>query len=1169
MTSINLLDLYDGKLEQDKKTQGQDTLDAPASFTPKRRDKEPPKEEVGILGTMADIAKSAFSSPFKEIENVGQTVIDVADYVDKKVLGDKLVPNDVEIDLAYDPKTNAGKVVQTIGAFATGFAASTKFITAPMQGAKLVQGMKPLYQKTVQNLIAGGVTDFVTGDTTDQRLADVLLENPKLANPVFEMLASKEDDTAAEARVKNAIEGFAVGAAIDGAMKTFKIMRNVYNAGKGGVNTAAAMAAREAGAKELTEDAIKDNAHDFTVDVATKDYITEGAIAPTKAAPDTAAPIAGLAKATPDVVPLEGLTMTPQAAAQAKRKEASAAYSTNSMLNYGKFNEETRDAITAFDVPIRQAVGTDKMSMDKLAADTVLELSNITGDIFGRIDDLRTASTQAESLIKEGAYHTALIQHEIAPRLNRALQLVDDGVEGAVEDLGNLVGRSLEELVEVKKLYRTIGRTVKSFDINAYIKSEDADSLITKALNDPIEYAKETISSMSTSEVVAMARRVKTAHEIGGNVMEVMLDSLPTGNAMKKAGRVKSSPFSTFKKHWYASMLSSPKTQVRNLGGNSVKLLAMPIERAAYGMAKGTVEGYKEDGISGAAIGAVKGMKDGYYFLQGLQRNIGTAWNMSKVAFTNGTSILRGGNSKYAESLEPNNIFGYLSGFDLMKKSGGVADRASSGVLGLLSGADEFFAQLVYGAETHTKLMTSLNKSGVLNTLADKQTQKEFIENYLKENYDNMHREVMLANGTVVKGGAVYKESLDAANDATFQTELGDWGKGFTHFISKCPPAQLIFPFQKTPINLFKDAFWLRSPWGAIADIGKALNSNNPEEAYKAFGHLATATLLWTQFYSLVSDGRITGAGPKDQIKRTALQESGWRPYCLKTDGGYLNLSSFEPFGSGAMLLADIAEITQRGDVEAGDDTMIELGGAALNATLRFAMNRTYLQGIADLVGDANKDTAGSDYLVGLILSVIPNAFKDTAQMVDPTIYDARTLVDKAKARLAITDSLAPRTSWLTGSPIIYNHGGGMGAFNPYAMSEDNGTSVTTELSKARGMSNPQRKINGADLTEQEYSEYCRLHGTITIGGRTLYEALDDAINSKSYDAGRLNNPDLNDYELDERRNEILSDCVSLYRNKAKSIFLREHQDVVQRIAEIKAGYSPKTEDALSAIVNF
>lgn len=1163
----SILSLYTGEYQPEG--QQPDDMQDIETITPKAKAPAPlPKEDPGILGTVTDVVKSVVSSPLKEIENLAQTGVDIANFVDDKLLGDRFIDNDTDIDLVYNPKTGAGKVAQTLGAFATGYVAGTKLITAPMQGAKVMQGMKPVYQKAVQNLVAGGAADFVTGDTSDQRLADVLIENPKLANPLLGWLASNPDDTQLEARAKNAVEGFFTGLAVDGAFKVFKGIGKALKAGKRGVDPAAGAAAREASTKEITEEVIEKTtgpAFDGIEITMPKDDMWQStADGAGKAVND-----GGLAKAAPDI-PIDGLTMTREAAAQSERKESAA------MFNYGKFTDATQDVITAFDKPVQEAVGVDKMSMSMLADDTLQEMSNLTGDIFGRMDDLKAAVTATDGLSKEVAYHTALMQYEIAPRMKQALQLADDGAAGASEGLYNLVGRTLEELVNVKKLYRNIGRGLKSADILAYMKAEDADSLIAKAYADPLAYAKETVGAMTEDEIVSMARKVTTAQEIGGNVMQTIIDSLPAGNAMAKAGRRGNPRLNTFKKYWYASMLSSPKTQLRNLGGNSVKLAAMPLERAVYGMAKGAAEGYKESGLTGAAIGAMKGTSEGYYFLQGLRHNLGTAWEMSKIAFSNGTSILRGGNAKYADGVEPNSIFSYLSGYDAMKKTaetvgkvGKVADGAASKILGLLNGADEFFAQLVYGAEVHAKLMTSLNKSGVLDTLADKAAQKGFIEKYLADNYDRMYRDVMLVNGDVVKGGAVFKEALDMANDVTFQSELGTWGKGFTQFVAKCPPMQFIFPFQKTPINLFKDAFWIRSPWGAVADIGKGLYSKNPEEVYRSFGHLATASLLWYEFYNLVAEGKITGAGPKSEIQRTALKESGWQPYTLKTDNGYLNLSSFEPFGSGAMLLADIAEICQRGDIEAGDDTLMELSEATLNAALRFSLNRTYLQGLADLVGSANRDNAGAGYISGLILSFIPNAFKDTAQAIDPTIYQTKTLVDKAKARLGMTDELAPKTSWLFGTPIAFAHGGGLGAFNPFIRSDDTGSSVTVELSKMNGIGDPQMKINGAELTPQEYSELCRLHGTIRIDGKTLYEALESTIASGRYDVSRSRTPDLNDVKLDDGRNEMLEDCIRRYRKRATAMLLRENPDIQQRVRAAKAGFQPDGEKRLAGIVSF
>ncbi|MEG1798889.1 MAG: hypothetical protein RR214_01785, partial [Synergistaceae bacterium] len=518
----SLLDIYTGA-DNPSEDEGLETITPHKNTKPLEDNPTEDKPSMGFLETAWDVVKGVVSSPFKEVENVVQTGVDVANYVDDKLLGDKFISNDIDIDLAYNPKTGAGKVAQTLGAFATGYAACTKFVTGPMQGAKVIQGMKPVFQKGVQNLVAGGVTDFVTGDTTDQRLADVLIEHPKLANPVLSWLASDPDDTALEARAKNAVEGFITGAALDGVMKMFKGIGKAAKASKSGaVDTANAL--RESLADEMTDKAVKDNAYDFTVDIGTKDYITEDTISSAKAAPDTAGKTVGS---------IDGLTMTKEAAAQAQRKamnqEMGLGYKTVKetgedalgsvhAFNYSKFDDATNEAIFAFDKPITQAVDMSTMKMTDIADDAVKSISDLTGDIFIGMDDLRKAVDNTSGLSKEISYHTALIQTAIAPRLSRALQLVDDGAAGAIENLGALCGRTLEELVNVKKLLRNVGQGLKSADVLRYIKTEEADTLIKKAMDNPLAYAQETIKNMSPDELVSFARKVTTAQEIGGNV---------------------------------------------------------------------------------------------------------------------------------------------------------------------------------------------------------------------------------------------------------------------------------------------------------------------------------------------------------------------------------------------------------------------------------------------------------------------------------------------------------------------------------------------------------------------------------------------------------------------------------------------------------------------------
>ena len=64
-------------------------------------------------------------------------------------------------------------------------------------------------------MVTGAIADFAAFDETDKRLSDLIETVPELSNPVTEWLASDEDDTALESRLKNVVEGGLIGVGLE------------------------------------------------------------------------------------------------------------------------------------------------------------------------------------------------------------------------------------------------------------------------------------------------------------------------------------------------------------------------------------------------------------------------------------------------------------------------------------------------------------------------------------------------------------------------------------------------------------------------------------------------------------------------------------------------------------------------------------------------------------------------------------------------------------------------------------------------------------------------------------------------------------------------------------------------------------------------------------------
>lgn len=147
-----------------------------------------------------------------------------------------------------ESKTAAGGIVQSLTQFSLGFIPIAGWVGRGGQvagtSARLFKGVSnaaikgsgkagAVARTLGQGAIAGGITDFAVFDGHEGRLSDILQQYPALQNPVSEFLASDADDSQFEGRIKNVLEGAALGGFVDSlvlGIKGLKAKRNFLEA---------------------------------------------------------------------------------------------------------------------------------------------------------------------------------------------------------------------------------------------------------------------------------------------------------------------------------------------------------------------------------------------------------------------------------------------------------------------------------------------------------------------------------------------------------------------------------------------------------------------------------------------------------------------------------------------------------------------------------------------------------------------------------------------------------------------------------------------------------------------------------------------------------------------------------------------------------------------------
>ena len=119
------------------------------------------------------------------------------------------------------PGGTAGQITEGVTQFLVGFIPAVRAVR--LVGAARAVGTTGTY------MAAGAIADATVFDPHEQRLANLVQQYPQLRNPITEYLASDPNDSAAEGRLKNALEGLVFGAVLDRFVAGLRVMRSGVN----------------------------------------------------------------------------------------------------------------------------------------------------------------------------------------------------------------------------------------------------------------------------------------------------------------------------------------------------------------------------------------------------------------------------------------------------------------------------------------------------------------------------------------------------------------------------------------------------------------------------------------------------------------------------------------------------------------------------------------------------------------------------------------------------------------------------------------------------------------------------------------------------------------------------------------------------------------------------
>jgi hypothetical protein len=1089
----------------------------------KFREKLKKNEEIIKQTTSSKVIRGALSGPLKAVNETVEFVDDIYDYaVGNPYDNNELIDlQGLGLEIKGDKEDWAYTVPQAI----TQFLLPAGVISKGLKGTKLV-GMGNAWAR---NAVAGFVTDAVVQDPYEENLFNMIDKHPRLATPISELLKAKtpEEISVAEARFRQASGGLLAGEALTALGLGVKAMKKTPELYERVINR---LSRRD---EILMTDNVVDNLGDEIIDdlnlpnkvVKDGEKVDTTFNTKTKTEGQYFETTTLTGGGDPDVQKLiidradKIKQLDANNAWPYKRTFADMVKNANDLLpaeviesarlfnaRYGRGGEE--------DLP------ATLIAMNQLMNKNAINLASLAKSM----DESLAAGNKAGFQELKGQFVTEAKVLDGLITLNKPLKTVPAQTLAA-NRAGGGVGQVAATVEDLKGRTPTEKAIDQATDIRGTVK-EPTDPLAEFSLEEILNAAEQG-DKASLKKLRLITKKLQAAQ---GNPQA--LQKMASESKIMRGLKVQNEIFIN-------SILSGPETHAVNILSTSLNTLARPLEQTLGSFAQGDM------------TGAIRGGKELYYLMSSITDSLKAA----KLSFQIEDNIV----NPSAMIQEADRFQIRMEGDGLLANiinTYGTIVRLPSR---FLLAEDEFFKQLNFRSYVKASAWEDGMRKGL---------QGADLENHIQRQFDGTIEIVNKNSMANVKDRSVldlYEKAQQYAAETTFTADLpeGSLG-GAIQGVARHPAGRIVFPFVRTPINIFK-AQVRRTPAVnmLLQEYRQALKSTDPSVAAKAKGEMILGGSMWSiagltalSINNPMSELAITGGGPSDYNMLNQKRATGWQPYSfrflLRDENGnvrmgkdgkprykYVSFRRLDPWSSFLMMAADAAAITGSLSRQDRDD----FGVAAAVALGRNITNKTYLQGItelADLLGKPYKLESWLARRAAATVNPVSAFGRSVKKSGLTTSYgqipaDQRILDKKVRAgddgmvvlrkfhnELAATipaygGGLRPMRNFITGSVIEYPVGYGpdtMSILNPIKETNSVNNTVLTTLDEIGArITQPSDELNlgrlpsgqpigsGIELTYDEHLDLIEETAFVKINGITMVKALHNRIQQKDFQA--------------------------------------------------------------------
>lgn len=1023
----------------------------------------------------------------------------------------------------HKPEGIGENLTEGAARFVTGFIGPSKILKGIGLGGNIVK-------TGLRGMTAGAVTDLTVFDPNEGRLSDMLVEfdSPVLNNAVTQYLATDEDDTEMEGRLKNVLEGMLIGGPLEilfgiKAFKKAKKTKDIAEKEKIYKETGEAidgLKKKKKNKKVLTK-IVEDNKA-----INTKEYIKKINIGEKEAKKQTESFIKKI-------------------------------LNTKSFLNSAEVLKTIDDVSERFD-----DVTKDYLQNDVLKNQTAEELATIL-------------SRDKEEVLK------ALPKDAEAAKNATVRMLASKQI---LQELAFTLRETSEKYV--KQFGKDTNAWTKQAKEEVALQSEIVRKTVI-ALKDQIRGAARTTQAgrikvaRSEGKVLDVEKMVDIIQNFKGDsvTMANLIKDAPLEEVINSVAKTKSQRvIEAFNSLYINSLLSGVFTQAINMKSGIYEALIRPMEQIGGGLARADVRSIR------LGFAQYQGMMMSFgdtIRATGLALKQGDAILDPLARTQDNLEIVNG------KAVRP--ISGANLGFDgavgtAIDWIGNVVELPSR----LLMTGDELLKQMNYRGRLFTNALDNTMERGLSITSKEG---KENIKRIFDEGFDKNGSANIKDNSINEKTldyarEATYTNSLKGGSYRDWGSKIQTFLNNSPEFRFIAPfirtPTNLWRHFgNRLPgLGLFTKQnrdLWRSGDRRARAEV---LGRQMMGMAYAGYGlHLATEDIE-------DKDGnpypKITGNGPSNfQIKKTWLSY-GWQPYSIaqKNEDGSITYKQYNRMDPRFMIFGWIADLKENIN-NINDQQKQDIFTATVLTVMKNASNKTYLRGLSDIANIIGNPTENnvSKFFGGVVGNTIPYASlrnQGIPGILEPETeaYETRGFIDKILARTGLGEKyLEPRRDILTGEPIektpssLYLNADGVASFSFWFQAPSlvgrkidvKNNPVAYEIARLRiPLGEPQKiKYQTVDLTEYKkdnqsaYDYMMQNIGKVKIEGKTLTEYLQKTFNSNKYKNLQEGNT-----ENDGGKEVYIKKIFKGFKDKAYYEMLKEYPEVKDAIeAALKEKY--------------